>query len=231
MVEYLDLDSFSGIGNAVLLLVTYFLECSQREQCGVVKCNSPALLQWLRLGWCRVVQSVEADWTAKSKEGMCCLRALYLGRNILKALVYRPKDAGRYAGRWAAGFCIRTADPRHDGTVVFMNPVAVATMIDRIREYAPKPVLVCSNDSRNLRNLPDNAEVLELTDPASRNQSSHWQQWFALASCPRVYHGVSSPEDRSVTSTFAPTAAIYGDAQLVGVDNTGAVYEGGSYRW
>ena len=93
-----------------------------------------------------------------------------------------------------------------------------------------KKVFVCSNDARHLQNLPSNAVAAAQGADTERNAASHLVQWHCLARCPVVYHGVSGA-DGSITSTFGPTAAVYGGAAIVGVDNAGAVLSGAAYRW
>jgi len=92
-------------------------------------------------------------------------------------------------------------------------------------------VFVCSNDAKHLRDLPPNATVLELTDPTQRNAPGHWVQHFGLSRCPVIFHGVGGA-DGSITSTFAPIAALYGGkSHLVGVDNAGNFHAFSGYRW
>lgn len=137
-----------------------------------------------------------------------------------------------------AGFCIRTSDEAYDGACRFMNDRARATMIALMSRY--ERVFVCSNDVRNLENLPSNALVFEKTGDddddddrsSKRNALSHWMQWHVLARCPVVFHGVSG-RDGSITSTFGSTAAFYGGGIPVGVDNDGNVFATTTtgYRW
>lgn len=155
--------------------------------------------------------------------GVVCLM-----RKIVKPM---PPDLFKDMKDVQAGFCIRTTDSRHDGESRFMNDKAIEAMHQEMQKY--RSVMVFSNKGSNLLSLPMNATAYEFTDSSKRNTEAQWRQWYALSLCPIVYHGIGSAADTSVTSTFAPTAAVFGDRcrTLVGVDNTAGQFTGPSYHW
>lgn len=132
-----------------------------------------------------------------------------------------------------AGFSIRTPNPAFDGPTRYMNDLAMRSMKRQMTRYGR--VLVFTNDASNLGDLPPGARVWEPTDGQRRNLESHWRQWHALAKCPVVYHSIRGVHDLgNTTSTFAPTAAMYGGGIVVGIDNAGGVsrmYDDETYVW
>ena len=130
-----------------------------------------------------------------------------------------------------AGFCFRVRNPALDGDVEFMNEAAIEAMLRLMTRYTNP--FACSNDRAVLARVTERVPWAITVDCASwgaRNAADHVAQWLALSKCPIVFHGVGG--NGSVTSTFAPTAAIFGGCEaLVGVDPFGNACYGDSYHW
>lgn len=135
-----------------------------------------------------------------------------------------------------AGFCFRVKIPGlDDDSDDFMNDLAVSTMITETMKY--DKILAVGNDQGVLDRLlaihPD-AVVLPAKYTDVRNHQNHVIQWHALSRCPIVYHGIRG--ESGLTSTFAPTAAVYGNihpasGNLLGIDNDGRIKSGMAYTW
>lgn len=222
---YVDL-SGRGIGNIVLIL-SALLARGVPGLPVVVYCDRPTDLAGLHTEGLFEVVTERPAGPSMDVSQLCNLATLRHPRvvHMMRAIVIPDTRTDLDAD---AGFSIRTSDPTHDGGALFMNEVAAEAMKHAMTRYR-RPI-VCSNDKHTLTGLPPHARVVEDTDPTVRNASSHWAQWHALAKCPVVYHGVSS-DDGSISSTFAPTAAVYGGKQLVGVDNKGHFFAGATYHW
>lgn len=130
-----------------------------------------------------------------------------------------------------AGFCFRVRNPTLDGDVEFMNETSIEAMIRLMTRY--KTPFACSNDRAVLARVTERvpwAITVECASWGARNAPDHVAQWLALSKCPVIFHGVGG--NGSVTSTFAPTAAIFGGCEaLVGIDPFGNACYGDSYHW
>lgn len=151
--------------------------------------------------------------------------------------VVKPIDLDLDLDGVQAGFCFRVKIDDLDGdSDEFMNDLAVSTMITESMKY--DKVLVVGNDESLLERvamLHPNVIAMPATNVGVRNHPDHVVQWHALSRCPVVYHGVRG-ESGGLTSTFAPTAAVYGgidpvSGDLLGVDNDGVVRRGLFYSW
>ena len=229
---FLDLTG-AGIGNVALGLAAYLKWCAEHHARPVV--HSPGPLTGVRVTF--DLASSNPGGPAFDFQSVCNLRTVMDPgvREWMLRVVKVPPDIERTWRHFrdvAAGVCIRVSDARHDGDARFMNEAAVTALKREVAAFGARGqrVLVCSNDAACLGDLPDNAVTYEATDPAERNAAGHWMQWHLLSRCPVVYHGVSGP-DGSITSTFAPTAAVYGKAKLVGVNNHGGFVAGDRYHW
>lgn len=136
-----------------------------------------------------------------------------------------------------AGFCFRVKIRDMDGDCDdFMNELAISTMISESMKY--DKVLVVGNDQgvmNRVERLHPNAIVIPATNVNVRNHRDHVVQWHALSRCPIVYHGIKGASG-GLTSTFAATAAVYGNihpasGMLLGVDNDGCIKSGLQYSW
>lgn len=130
----------------------------------------------------------------------------------------------------AVGFSFRTARA-FPPEPPFMNMEAIRKMAQMARQAADDPrvrtVVICANDYDHpvLNGLRRDVACMVSGDAV--------RQWCLLRECEVVVHGVGSPEDGSITSTFAPTAAAAATppARLVGVSNDGRVWAGTEYHW
>ena len=234
---YIDL-SGCGIGNVVSGLAGFLVFCRGKGLVPHVFTDAPENdLECVRPDMFRLLSALPAPdsgWINISLAHFISILTLFdpAVRAAMREIIVEPADLQDMLSPIAgaqAGFCIRTSDERHDDSFKFMNDTAVQAMKNEMASF--DKVSVCSNDARHLRDLPPNAVVLELTDPEQRNASGHWIQWKALARCPIVFHGVGGA-DGSITSTFAPIAALLGGkSHLVGVDNSGDFHSFSGYRW
>lgn len=236
---YLDITG-CGIGNVVLVLAMYRhrLRGHHPEERPVVYHPEPESFEsFIDTTHFEFVRDRPCDRTEFDKAAICNLKTLCEAHAAIRSIVLKQPipsvvlqnpDIG-------AGFSIRVGDPRHDAGHTFMTQQAIEAMLREMHKY-PK-VLVCTNDSTalNAYALSSHVVFVEHTDGTCRNTESHWEQWHALAVCPVVYHGIAMKGDGSRTSTFAPTAAVYGGRcrNLIGVDNAGRLYsyEDDTYRW
>lgn len=227
---HMDLPAGAGIGNIVLFLAGFRAWCLERGVRPVVRCQCPGAsdLSGIRAGAFDFVRECPPGSASVPTSLFCNLPTLVDVAETMRDIVV-PVDMDDVD--CDAAFCIRTTDANHDGGAKFMNRVAVDTMRTLMAGHAK--ALVFSNDAANLRDLPPGAAAYQAPDQgAERNTPAHWRQWHALSRIPVVYHGVAGGADGSITSTFAPTAVVYGGrGQPVGVDNDGVVYQGGAYYW
>ncbi len=223
-----------GIGNIVLQAALLKLE---RPRDAVIVHDAPHELGILDTDAFEITDDVSrAD--PKLNSALCTLGALKAAyktgafRRVVKPIEGVPELPGVQAG-----FCFRVKIDDLDGdSDEFMNDLAVSTMITESMKY--DKVLVVGNDESLLERMemlhPD-AVVMPATNADVRNHPDHVKQWHALSRCPVVYHGVKGANS-GLTSTFAPTAAVYGginpvSGDLIGIDNDGIVRRGIFYSW
>lgn len=139
-----------------------------------------------------------------------------------------------------AGFSFRFENPEVDGIYRFGNQKSIDTMKQLIRNM--KRVYVTSNKDSFIDELIcefgsdkivcHRANRLEDTR-YDRNSKDHLMKWIALSKCPHVIHFVRSHDDppEVITTTFAPTAALFGNRNLIGVDSHGQILTGRKYHW
>jgi hypothetical protein len=221
-----------GIGNVVLMAAGYLDACEAWGVAPRIYHDAPHELDVIDLTGIEIVDT-DADVDPAIKPGTCNLPCLYASATRMRRLV-RPVDVPLDMTGVDAGFCFRVSAPALDGHVQFMNDAAVQRMMLEMGAY--RRPFVCANDAEVLRRVlaaHPHAVSLGAEDTATRNAAHHVVQFHALARCPVVYHGIGSddPAAGGVTSTFAPVAAAYGGAKIVGVDNTGGLFSGATYRW
>jgi len=172
----------------------------------------------------------------------CSLRALCDPdvRDAIRRIARVPEETKRrvedLGADFDAGFCFRIANPALDGTeVTFMADVEFDTMIAMMRGF--RRPYACSNDEAVLarvRELAPHCVTLPCSTYGQRNAPEHVDQWYALSTCPVIVHAVGHDgRDGRWTSTFAPTAAVYGPAtsSLIGVEPSGALCFNDRYHW
>lgn len=170
----------------------------------------------------------------------CSLRALCDPdvRDAIQRIARIPEDAKRrvQGEEFDAGFCFRVTNPDLDGTdVTFMTDVEFDTMIVMMRGF--RRPYACSNDEAVLarvRELAPHCVTLPCATYGRRNAPDHVDQWYALSTCPVIVHAVGlDGRDGRWTSTFAPTAAVYGPetSNLIGVEPSGALCFNDRYHW
>lgn len=221
-----------GIGNLVMTMSSFM--AFERQRLGknvkpVVYCLRPYYLKCIRTELFNIVS--EAPPGLRIYDTAISLTEMYLSRELIQVMheiVSFPPliiDIRTIVRSVDAAFCIRTSDPGKwpgDTNVNFMNNIAIDAMIVEMQKYSK--VLVCTNDSDAIHKLlPSNAIYLSSKDPCEGIRG--WIEWHAISMSPIVYHGVRTrSDDKSMTSTFAATAAAYGFRKVIGVDNDGIFY-------
>ena len=233
MEVLLDLDD-CGIGNVVLMAAGFLLASRRFGWLPVLYCTDPAKLCGIDTSLFRVVTTKPSHILEFDKSTVCNARTLLDAhvQKVVREIVRAPDNLEEFTQQFegtVAGFCLRTANPQHDGDVKFMAESAVAAAKEEMRKFSK--VFVCTNDPKNLNDLPPNAWHVDGSDASVRNVPDHWIQWHILSRCPIVYHGIGSTAHNAVTSTFAPTAGIYGNmSMLVGIDSESGVIRP-KYTW
>ena len=239
-----------GIGNLVLLVAGYIRHA--RTVPPYLVHDTPEELAILNLKTVKdPVECAESGLsymsTTDACSAFCNLRELFHPElpAIMHSIVQPPLPLPRHGAD--AGFCFRVTKPHLDRGYTFMSDKAIAAMMDAMHAFE-KP-FVCCNDAALLKKLlashPGAIAMPSRGTEDVRNAPDHIHQWFALAECPIVFHGIGggggsggggehggSGEHGAIASTFAPTAAVYGGCRaIVGVDNDGVMYGGSTYRW
>lgn len=240
--EYLDCTN-QGVGNIVLSMAAYLAFERQRHNDPafrpIVYCLRSYYLKGIRTDLFRIVEEPPVH---ARRFNMGVINLLLLSHPVVQQTMHeivRPPVHPETIASWTAGaeaaFCIRTSDPSKwptDKGTVFMNAVSVQTMLEEMRRYSR--VLVCANEGAGIRqeDLPPGARLMRICETEEPCEGLRaWMQWHAIASCPVVYHGVAGGADGSITSTFAPTAAVFGGRRILGVDNDGNIYSDDKYHW
>ena len=137
------------------------------------------------------------------------------------------------------GFCFRlsksnwTYNCQKEGQNkhIFMNKIAVKKMLDMIESLQDKSVFVCSNNQDIIAYISQrypkitHLQANDLT--MTRNHPNHLKQFYYLSRCKTVVHGVRTlGTEGEITSTFACTAAFYGNnnPRIIGIDNNGLAH-------
>jgi hypothetical protein len=227
-----------GMGN-VLLLAAAHLVASPTGQRPVIAHDSPETeLHVLDTTFFRVVHPDSARIDPSLNARYCNVRTLFSPdvQHVMRYITRIPEwirvagDAFVAKHAIDVGLCFRISDPALDGNDQFMNDASCSKMI-RIASRSNAP-FVCSNDSRilqRIRSLLPHSICVDCSTYGVRNAEEHILQWYILSKCPVVYHGNGG--NGGISSTFAPTAAVYGNSHIVGVDNAGRVHPGNRYCW
>jgi hypothetical protein len=225
-------DPFPGIGNIFIYFSQYYRWCKLNNKNPIVYTHRPEKIVGLKDGL--------FEFTSIKPENLitpeCSMRSLfhismpgYMNRIIDVPNIDFPDDI-------VAGFCFRFGDPKFDEGIQFMNDKCVNTMMNEMKKY--NRVFVCSNKNSFIKDLKKQfgeEKIYSLNDEQedSRFNPKHIEQWFALSRCPIVYHFIKTynSDSNEITSTFAPTAAVYGGGEVIGVDNNGDMFHGQTYHW
>lgn len=224
-----------GIGNLLLMLGGYYQWCKIHGHTPVVFTHDPDKIVGIKkekFTFIPLERGQRAPHCVHMRFGQSFLNPS-TREGMMEIIEYPTFDASLYK-HIQAGFCFRFGDPQFDQDYTFMSTVAVEKMIECMQEY--ERVFVCSNNNEFVCDLKKRYPYIltcENDGKDTRYNPNHMVQWAVLASCPVIYHSVKTPGSgpKEITTTFAPSAALYHNAQLVGIDNNGQLYQGTSYRW
>lgn len=233
MALFMDFeDPFPGFGNVVIYFSQYYRWCKLNNKKPIVYTTKPEKIVGLKNGIFEFT-SIKPEHVISPS---CCLSALF---NInIPGYMHRIVDVPDidFPDDIVAGFCFRFGDPLFDKDFIFMNDKCVETMINEMKKY--NKVFVCSNKNSFVKDLRDQfgeEKIYSLNVDCEDNRfvTSHMKQWTALSKCAIVYHSIKTMNsgEKEITSTFAPTAAIYGGSEVVGIDNNGNIFHGSNYHW
>jgi hypothetical protein len=226
-------DPFPGIGNVFLMLGAYYDWCLRQGTTPVICTAYPGKIVGIRKELFSIIETLPPG--AKTFEMHFSLAILneHTRRGMERIVDVPTLKSEQYKGL-EAGFAFRFGDTRFDKNCVFMNDVGVHKMVEKMRQYTR--VFVCSNNNafvQQLKKVFPHIVTCNTGEGDTRFDSAHLLDWAALSLCPVVYHHVKTigSPDSEITTTFAPSAALYGKARVVGMDNHGNIFEGSSYHW
>lgn len=234
MKLYLDSNddgTFPGWGNQIIVASQYMKLCHENR-------------------WKPVIYTLHPDYIVNFKQGVfefsdvptdvikipINLRATFDPANVkyYKTII---KDIEVELPEVDAGFSFRFENPEIDGVFRFGNQKSTDTMKQLIRNM--KRVYVTSNSNAFIDELVEEfgEKIVHHRNHEDtrekRNSEDHLKKWITLSKCPRVIHFVRAFSDppEVITTTYAPTAAIFGNKQLIGVDSNGTILYGRNYHW
>ena len=227
----LDIEPFPGFGNISLMLGWYYEWCVTHQITPTICTVHPEKIIGIRKELFRIITVQPPGAKTFDMKFSVAILNEYTRKGMQK-IVDIPTLSEKYEGM-EAGFSFRFGDSRFDGKFVFMNEVGVKKMIEKMQQY--NRVFVCSNDTAFVQQLKKRFPHIVTcnSDDTNRFNSDHLYDWVALSACPVIYHHVKTlgSPDSELTTTFAASAGLYGNAHLVGVDNNGHIFEGASYHW
>jgi hypothetical protein len=224
---------FPGFGNLILYCSQYYRWCLLNDMKPVIYTTTPEKVVGIK----KELFEFTSKKPDKTVDIGCDLQALfnintqgYMHKIADLPDVELPKDI-------KAGFSFRFGDSKFDDKYTFMEEKCTETMCKIMNQFGK--VFVCSNKNSFIQTLIDKFgenkifTVNDLGHADDRFVASHLKQWVGLSKCPIVFHQVKtiSGPDSEITTTFAPTAAVYGGSEVIGVDNNGDVFQGQNYHW
>jgi len=228
----LEHDPYPGFGNQVIFISQYYRWCKLNAQKPIIYTKTPEKVYGIKKDLFEFV-------TEKPNELIdppCTLPSLF---NI-KTLGYMNKVIDipdiKIPDNIEAGFCFRIGDSEFDNELVFMNETCIEKMCDIMKQF--KKVFVCSNKNSFVETLIEkfgNDKIFTLNKLGDnlRFNNSGLCQWSALSKCPLIFHHVKTigGPSNEITTTFAPTAGVYGGCEIIGVDNNGNIFQTDRYHW
>lgn len=232
MALNLDTKPLPGIGNVLMMCSIYYKWCQLNSANPIIYSNNSDKIVGIKKDLFEFTDEVPETFI----DTPCTLHNLirtttcgYMHKVADLPDVELPSDI-------QAGFSFRFGDAKFDDGFTFMNEEGSRAMLELVKKY--KRVFVCSNKNEFIKSLKDtfgHEKIFEVNDSGDdeRFKSSHLKQWVLLSKCPVVYHSVRTKDGgaKELTSTFAPTAAVYGGCELIGLDNKGGVFYGNTYYW
>lgn len=227
-----EYDPFPGVGNVFLMLGSYYDWCMRHQLTPVICTRHPEKIVGIRKELFRILETAPPGAKMFDMKFSVAILNEHTRRGMEKIVDVPLLRSEQYKGL-EAGFAFRFGDTRFDKHV-FMNDVGVQKMVEKMHQY--NRVFVCSNNTafvQKLKKVFPHIVTCNAGEGDTRFDSAHLLDWAALSLCPVVYHHVKTigSPDSEITTTFAPSAALYGKARVVGVDNRGNIFEGSSYHW
>lgn len=238
MKLYLDTNddgTFPGWGNQIIVASHYYKLCKDNGWKPVIYTKHPEYIVNFKPGVFAFSNvSTDVIKIPINLRGVFNKEHVNYYKHIIQEInVDLPKDVD-------AGFSFRFENPVVDGHYKFGNQTSIDTMKQLIRNM--KRVYVTSNKDEFLDQLITEfgskivchrANQSDIDTRENRNSTEHLKKWVALSKCPRVVHFVRALDDppEVITTTYAPTAALYGNKQLIGVDSHGQILHGRNYHW
>ena len=233
MALNLDIKIFPGIGNLFMLCSIYYRWCKLNDKKPIIYTTTPEKIVGIKKNIFEITNNTSEPFI----DIPISLKNLF-NINIcgyLHKIVDIPDC--ELPSNIKAGFCFRFGDPKFDNEYTFINDNGAAAMCEHIKKY--DRVFVCSNKNSFIEKLKEdfgNEKIFSVNDSGddTRFNSSHLKQWLLLSKCPIVYHNVrtiNGGDTNELTTTFAPTAGVYGGCEIVGVDNFGNQFHGHTYYW
>lgn len=234
-IDYNEDGTFPGWGNQLIVASQYYKLCKDNGYKPVIYTKHPEYVVNFKPGVfefsevsTNVVKIPINLRSVFNKEYVDCYKHI-----IQEIDVELPNDID-------AGFSFRFETPEVDGIYRFGNKTSIDTMKQLIRNM--KRVYVTSNKDEFIDQLITEfgskivchrANKNDKDTRENRNSTEHLKKWVALSKCPRVVHFVRALDDppEVITTTYAPTAALYGNKQLIGVDSYGKILHGHNYHW
>ena len=233
MALNLDRKPYPGIGNVYMLCSNYYKWCQLNDKKPIIFTTTPEKIIGIKKNIFEI--------TNKTSEPFIDIPLSLNTLFNLKICGYLHKIVDvpecDLPTNIKAGFSFRFGDDKFDDKFTFMNESGAAAMCEHIKKY--DRVFVCSNKNSFIEKLKKefgNKKIFSVNDSGEDNRfnSSHLKQWVLLSKCPIVYHSVRTKnggDTNEFTSTFAPTAGVYGGCEIVGVDNWGNQFHGPTYYW
>lgn len=224
---------FPGIGNTVIFCSQYYKWCQLNGVEPVLYTKTPEKIVGINKKLFRITTEqpehtvdIPCSLVSCFNIGTCG----YMHKILDLPTVDLPIDI-------KAGFCFRLGDPKFDNEFIYMNERCIEKMFSEMSKYTR--VFVCSNNNKLVRTIVDKFgsdkifTLNDINDPDMRFSGKHLEQWVALSKCPIVYHHVKTMNSKAneLTTTFAPTAAVYGGCEVVGIDNVGNIFYKNTYHW
>jgi len=228
----LEHDPYPGFGNQVIFISQYYRWCKLNSQKPIIYTKTPEKVYGIK----KELFEFITEKPEKLMDPPCTLGSLYNVKTLgyINKIVDLPKI--EIPDDIEAGFCFRIGDKNFDNDLVFMNENCIDKMCDIMKQF--KRVFVCSNKNAFIESLIQkygNEKIYTLNKSGNelRFSNNGLCQWVALSQCPLIFHHVKTyngPENE-ITTTFAPTAGVYGGSELIGIDNNGEIFSNDSYHW
>jgi hypothetical protein len=229
--------TFPGWGNQIILASQYYAWCRARGSTPIICTDHPERIVNFKNEFQIVTETDEpkVEFPISLRAAFCTDYTCFY-----QCIVNIPVPEPQLPPDIVAGFSFRIATPAIDTTWMCMNATAIDTMVSMIHKITKNGrVYVTSNSHACLESLNTQfgdkivTHESQGTDTHDTRKQSSLVKWLLLSQCPYIVHFVRAPDDppHVITTTYAPTAAAYGNKPVVGVDSHGRVVHGRTYHW